>query len=47
MEQFADVNGIRRTIIPSPENQKVGASNYEEDSSPSSSASSDGVIKAR
>jgi hypothetical protein len=28
--QVADVNGIRRTIIQTPENRKVGASNYEE-----------------
>ncbi len=26
LEQIADVNGIRRTVIPSPENRKVGGS---------------------
>jgi hypothetical protein len=32
--QVADVYGTRRTVIPSPENRKVGASNYEEGPSP-------------
>jgi Transposase len=30
LKALCGLNGIRRTIIPSPENRKVGASNYEE-----------------